>query len=375
MAATSLGHALVAPAEARIAVGQVQDSAATYGLTTAFLRSDALGIIVWCLAAAILALLWGRPLATFIRTGALPLAALMLTGCFGPAKVLPLEMVGPNETAFVIPLEGDTVAQEKFESVEFLNKHKVVTKRIEIPVRERSIGRMWTDYEWIPTVRVVKVDRSLVTREWSPDVKNSTALSVESVDSIGFHVGVNLTAFIVEEDAAKYLYFHNVKPLAEVVDQNVRGFLQDKLASSFGVLKLEECKARKSDIFNQAEKATIEHFKNYGITISNIGNAGGLYYDDRRIQAAINDTANAEMSIQVAMKEKLAQDERNKQLVATAIAQADAAREFAKAKEAQEAKIHLDIERMNAEARLKWNGALPANVLPANSPLLMDFGK
>lgn len=374
--------------EAQLAVTQVQDSAATYGATAWLIRSSLIDYMSAALVALIAVTVWrsqlsrvvafisgvlaniGRALVKIIAPG----WALFMIGC-GPARVLPLEMVGPNETAFVIPLEGDTVAQEKFESVEFLNKHKVVTKRIEIPVRERSIGRLWSDYEWIPTVRVVKVDRSLVTREWSPDVKGSTALSVESVDSIGFHVGVNLTAFIVEEDAAKYLYFHNVKPLAEVVDQNVRGFLQDKLASAFGVLKLEECKAQKSDIFTAAEKATIEHFKNYGITISNIGNAGGLYYDDRRIQAAINDTANAEMSIQVAMKEKLAQDERNKQIVATAIAQADAAREFAKAKDAQEAKTHLDIERMNAEARLKWDGKLPANILPQGSGLLMDFGK
>lgn len=376
LAARSLFLAFVAPIEATVAVGQINDSALTYGVATTFVRSGWSSTLFFlCWLVPMLAY-WARDLRSLrgrLRS-ALPFLALLVVGC-GPAKVLPLEMVGPNETAFVIPLEGNSVAQAKFESVEFLNSHKVVSKRIEIPVRERSIGRLWTDYEWIPTVRVVKVDRSLVTREWSPDVKASKAVAVESVDSIGFHVGVNLTAFIVEEDAAKYLYYHNMKPLSEVVDQNVRGYLQDKLASAFGTLKLEECKLKKSEIFKDAEVATIVHFKEYGITISNIGNAGGLDYDDDRIQAAINDTANAEMRIQVAQKEKLAQDERNKQTVATATAEADAAREFMKAKDAQEARIRLKIEEMNAQARLKWNGELPKNILPSGSSLLMDFGK
>lgn len=372
-------QAMLAPAEAELAVAQVRDSEVSYGATTFLLRSNILGYGFVAALGVALVSLWTPSIIAGWRTIARRLgigAALLLIGC-GPAKVLPLESVGPNETAFVIPLEGNSGAQEKFESVKYLADHKVVSKRIEVPVRERSIGRMWWDYEYIPTVRIVKVDRSLVTREWSPDTKGQAAhaVSVESIESIGFRVGVNLTAFITEEDAPTYLYFHTSKPLSDVVDQNVRGYLQDKLSRAFGQLKLEECKQQKSAIFGVAEKDTIEHFKAYGITISNIGNAGGLEYEDQRIQNAINDTANAQMAVQVAATQKLAQDEKNKQLVATAAAEADAAREFAKAKEAMEAKVHLEIDRMNAEARLKWDGKLPANVLPANSSLLMDFGK
>ncbi len=99
------------------------------------------------------------------------------------------------------------------------------------------------------------------------------------------------------------------------------------------------------------------------ITISNVGSAGGFDYDDDRIQQAINDTANAEMSIEVARKDKEAQDERNKQIVAKAKAEADAAAEFAKAKEAQVAKVRLEIEYMNAQSRLKWDGKLPEKTL------------
>lgn len=319
-----------------------------------------------------------------------------LIGC-GPAKVLPLENIGPNETAFVIPLEGPGVNQEKFESVAYLTEKKVASKRIEIPVRERSTGRMSWDYEWIPTVRVIKVDRSLVTREWlkakidpaeAGKAASVSSLSVESIDSIGFHVGINLTAFIKEEDAPTYLYYHNMKPLSEVVDQNVRGYIQDRLSKKFGSLSLEDCKHNKSQIFEEVEIETIENFSTYGITISTVGNAGGLEYDNTKIQDSIDDTARAEMSIEISRKKKLAQDQENQVEISKAsaeneialsraTAQRKVAEEFARGKEAQESKTELDIKRIVAEAQLtaaqKWNGQMPASILPQGTQMLFGL--
>lgn len=323
---------------------------------------------------------------------------LTLIGC-GPAKVLPLETVGPNETAFVIPLE-DGKEQEKFESIEYLTNHKVVSKRIEIPVRERSTGRGPGDYEWIPMVRVIKVDRSLVTREWvnakraakdekkDNDDKKVEAIAVESLDSIGFHVGVNITAFITEEDAPTYLYYHTSKPLSKVIDENIRGFVQDRLAQKFGALVLEECKKQKGKIFEEVGKETIANFKPYGITISTVGNAGGLEFDDPKIQESIDATARSEMAITIAKKAKLAQDEQNtleiskataenKILLDRAIANRLASEEFAKAKDAQESRVRLEIERVKADAQYKaaerWNGDMPNSIVPAGSPMLFGL--
>lgn len=318
-----------------------------------------------------------------------------LTACMGPPPVPPLVVVKPNETAFVIPLEGDTKAQQKFESVEFLNAHKVQSKRIEIPIRERSTGRLWNDYEWIPTVRVVTVDRSLITREWKqtdrptfdangkpvPSGKKLTAensaIAVQSKEAINFHIGINITALVEENDASTYLYWHNVKTLTEVIDTNVKGFIQGVLSREFGKRSLEDGKKAKNEIFVVVDTETKEHFKKYGITILNIGNAGGLEFDDLQIQAMINQTQTSEMSVQVAMKNKLAQDEVNKQVVATAIANRAAAEEFAKAKEAQMAKLELDIKMVNAQATLeaakKWNGAVPSQILPQGSNFLFGL--
>lgn len=326
--------------------------------------------------------------------------ALALVGC-GPAKVLPLENINSNETAFVIPIEGSQ-EQEKFESIDFLTKHKVVSKRIEIPVRERSTGRMWWDYEWIPTVRVIKVDRSLVTREWIHSSKSTQpaenkdgktipmaqAIPVESKDSIGFKVGINITAFITEENAPTYLYYHTSKQLSEVIDQNVRGYVQDRLAQKFGALTLEECKSSKGKIFEEVSKETIDNFSKYGITIATVGNAGGLEFEDPKIQESIDATARAEMAIEIARKSKLAQDQQNeleaskaanenKMLIERAIAQRSASEEFAKAKDSQESRVRLEIERVRADAQYeaakRWNGQMPASILPSGSPMLFGL--
>jgi hypothetical protein len=81
-----------------------------------------------------------------------------------PVRVDPIEEIEPNETAFVIPLELGTENQAKLESIDFLEKNQVAAKRIVIPQRERKIGRWGHNIEWIPTVRVVTVDRTPVTR-------------------------------------------------------------------------------------------------------------------------------------------------------------------------------------------------------------------
>ena len=295
--------------------------------------------------------------------------AIINSACMGPPNVPPIQEIKPNETAFVIPLEGDGTAQAQVQSVEYLKKKMVQAKRITIPIRQRDTGRFPGDFEWIPTVRVITVDRSLVTRQWSgmPVAGNAhPGIHVESKESINFRVGFNVTALVQEEDAATYLYWHAGKQLSEIIDSNIRGFVQDISAREFGALPLEECKADKNRIFAQVEKEAKEHFKAYGITIISIGNAGGLEYEDPTIQANINKTQNAQMDVQVAVQEKLAQVERNLKAVAKATADRLSAEEFAKAKEAQMAKLELDIKMTNAQAVLiaatRWDGKAPSMV-------------
>lgn len=307
--------------------------------------------------------------------------AVSITAC-GPAKVPPLEEINTHETAFLVPLEGATDEQGKFMSVNYLNQNKVAAKRVTLSVRERSTGRLWYDYEWVPTVRVIKVNRMPVTREWTGDSKKGTAakdeaLWVESADSIGFGLGVNVTALITEKNAAKFLYFFAGKSLAKVVDQNVRGYVNSILSDKFATLELEKARKEKSSAFKEAFAKSKTHFENMGVTISNLGLAEGMIYRDKEIQQAINKNFVAEMNIQVEDKNNKSQEKINARNVAIATAEKLAAVEFAKAAVARTKQVMLEIQRVEVEARLtmakKWDGKLPTNILPGNSPLLLDL--
>ena len=77
--------------------------------------------------------------------------------------------INPNETAFVIPLEQGTKGDQKqLKSIEYLEQKKVATKRIYTPTMWHQTGRYENDGEWIPSVVVIKVDRSPVTRGSTP---------------------------------------------------------------------------------------------------------------------------------------------------------------------------------------------------------------
>jgi len=324
-----------------------------------------------------------------------------LTAC-GPAKVEVFENIAANETAFMVPLEGASkTGQAAFMSVDYLNEAKIATKRISLPLRQWDTGRMWWDYEWIPTMKVIKVNRQPVTREWTGKEDTGTAgrdeaLWVESADSIGFGVGVNTTAMVTEEDAATFLYFFAGKSLAVVVDENVRGKINSVLSREFATYNLEEARRMKNQVFEIAKKETVEEFSKMGVTIANLGLAEGLVYADKDIQEAINDAFKAEMNIQVQMQEKLAMDETNKKNVAIAEAKAaakvkeaegmiaiekakaEAATNFAKSLDARTAQVELEIRRMDAEARLTFAknikpGVLPANIMPAGSAMLFGM--
>jgi len=258
------------------------------------------------------------------------IAISFMTGC-GPAKVEIFEEISANETAFVVPLEGaGKTGQKKFMSVDYLNSAKVATKRVSLSLRKHSTGYLWLSYKWIPTVKVIKVDRLPVTREWTGKEDTGTtgrdeALWVESSDSIGFGVGVNTTAMVTEDDAALYQYRFAGKPLSAVVDQNVRGKINSVLSREFAKHDLEKGRGMKNSIFATASEETIAAFKSMGVTITNLGLAEGLVYADNEIQLAINAKFKAEMQIQIEEQNNKAQVQINERNVAIAKAKADAA--------------------------------------------------
>ena len=297
-----------------------------------------------------------------------------LTGC-GPYPAEHAVEVKNNETAFVVPLEGDTKAkQAQFMSIEYLEKAKVATKRITIPLRKRSLGRAWFDYEWIPLARVIVVDRAPVTCQWL----EKNGIMVESLDSVGFTAGVNCTGMIKEEDAAKFLYYYPGNSLSDVMNKNVKGFIQNVLAREFGSRNLSKCQQEKKDIVLGLSKELTAHFAQYGITISSVGIADGMSYDNAEVQKTIDAVFVNETRVKQAEQEREAQKIINEKDLSIAQNERAKAEEFAKAAEAQTKMIELKIRQMEAEARLesakRWDGETPSGVVPANSPFLFQFG-
>lgn len=316
------------------------------------------------------------------------LASLVFTlalsvGC-KPVKVLDVKVIGPNETAWVIPLDVSSKDnQAKFNSVEFLNSRKVAAKRVMIDKVDRSIGRFYWDIEWIPAVRVITVDRSLVTREWTDDDKSGTSKSKEGIqvntrDNIGLTLGLTITVSIDEDDASTYLYYHGEKPLAKVTDENIRSYAVAELNKAVSAMDLVDFQKHQSEIYNKLFTNSVAVFKEKGITIQYLGNAEGWHFSNASIQESINKSFIAQQDNKTAEMEQVATKTRNATLVLNAQAQVEAAEKLLKAKEAAELQNLLAIQKMAAETGLKmaekWDGKLPSNILPSNSPLLMNLG-
>lgn len=304
-------------------------------------------------------------------------------GC-APVKLLDVVEIKPNETAWAIPLDGDAKdGQVKFNSAEFLNTKKVASKRIMVDKVPRSTGRFWFDIEWIPAIRVVKVDRSLVTREWTDSEKTGTndkneAIQVVTRDSVQLKVGLTITASIEEDDASMYLYYHGDKPLSAVTDSNIRSFCVAELTRQYSELKLVEAQAKGTEIYQKLFSDAKAAFKIKGITIQYLGNAEGLTYADATVQKAINTSYTAQQDRQTAQMEQEATKIRNQTIIMNAEAQAAAAEKTLSAREASVLQNELKIKLLVAEAQMemakKWSGALPNNILPSNSPLLLNLG-
>lgn len=333
--------------------------------------------------------------------------SLVLVSC-GPAKVERFEEVENHETAFVIPIEfGTSEDQAKLMSEEYLEHNKVAAKRIILPLRKHGLGRLswWFNYEWIPTVRVIKVDRTPVTKDWitvkdkNGVVGKDQGFPLASQDSVGFTVGINITTMIEEKDAAKYLYHFRSKSLNEAMDDVIRGFVQNALSEEIGNRKLTECQMSKVDIIKTVQKTVEEKLREYGIRLVSIGLADEFLYDNDEVQKAIDMVYVNESKVRQA---KQAQEEatilnqtalekaQNEQAIK--LKEAENENEIAMKKAENDRRVAeiyekiVEVERQrteiqcrlieakaNAEAVNKWNGNTPSNILPQGASLLYPF--
>jgi hypothetical protein len=297
------------------------------------------------------------PLIAFCAVGAamlvLALAALVL---IRPYDVPEFIEVDSSESAFLIPLEGDTGNQAAFQSVKFLEEKKIATKRVQITHRWQQMGYLPNSGKYVTTVRLVKVDRRPITREWTRSPKTGTsskdeAIAVESKESVNFSMGISCTAYIPEESAAVFLYSYPSKSLAEMMDMEVRARIHQILAEEAGKHNLFDLPSKKNEIMKAVREDVVPFFKKKGIEITTLAVLGGLNFDNHEIQKSIDDAAKAAHLRVAAEAKRAAQEVENKTLLLAAEGKADAAK-----REAQ-GKMEVELVRVENEAKVRTREA------------------
>lgn len=271
-----------------------------------------------------------------------------MTGCIKPYDTPEFVEIKPNQTAFVIPLEGKTSDQGKFESEELLKKQQVATKRIEVPHKWVQTGRRSWKGEWVDTVRVLVVDRYPETREWSSD----NAFVGESKDSIKFNQGMSATAQILEEDTAKFLYQYSGKKLTEVMDNEIRNYIGSVLLEKYSTMNIDEIRSDKGSVIEYVRSKVEPYFKERGITISNLGYVDDLKY----LQAGIQEAINKDF---IAQQEAKAQATINEKNEGTAQSELEQAQKKAQAMKTLESMKELEIQEKIAEGLASGKLKLP----------------
>jgi hypothetical protein len=325
----------------------------------------------------------------------------LVSGCSRSYDTPEYADIDTAETAFVVPLEGDTSDQAKFQSEEFLEQHKVAAKRVQITHRWCQTGRsvLWMESgQWIPDVRLIKVNRSPITRQWTADADKDKAIWLESSDSVGFSMGFMVSAFITEPDAAKFLYWYPAGSLADVMDTEIRARIQQDAAEAAARYPLDELRGKKQEIMNAVSADVVPFFAARGITVSTIGMYGRMTYENPQIQQSIDEVFIAQQLKNVNLAKFEAQEKANEQIdleasglakKAMTIAEGEAqARITAADAEAKSIEIvnkalaggagpqlfalrQLDIEKARVE---KWDGQYPTYFLGGNLPgLLMNM--
>lgn len=313
-------------------------------------------------------------------TRLVPLAAFAFTlsGCMRTYDKPEYVEIDTSETGFLIPLEGDSAKQARFESVDYLQERKVAAKRIQITHRWNQEGRFDNDGRWIPLVRLVKVNRSPVTREWTAADKNTVggkAIWIESSDSVGFSMGFTCTAVIDEKDAATFLYWYPSGSLATVMDSEMRGRIQQTAAEVATKYPLDLLRSKKQEVADAVKQDVVGYFAKRGISVTTVGMFGGMTYENAAIQKAIDETVIAQQLKVVAEAKFSAQQRENDRIELEAKATGERYRLEAKGKsDARLAEAEAEAKASVAKAKAESEGIRLVNeAIAGSNPMLLQM--
>ena len=294
---------------------------------------------------------------------------LMFASCAKPYDKPEFVTIEPSQTAFLVPLVGDTSGQASFESEELLLEAKVATKEVQIPHRWVQTGRMSNTGEWRPSAILIVVERKPVSRSWESGESTATsankAIFGETADNIGIYVGMNCTAMIEEKDAAKFLYRYNNTPLETIIDTDIKKMVEDRFNTETALVMSTDLGSKKGEIMEAVKEYVVNYFKDYGITITVLGLKEGISFENPAIQKALDEKFASEQKLVIQQNENeanIAKAEAEAQAVLIAAnAQAEANKKLA------ESLTGSILEKMYYE---KWNGELPYVYGDSNSAII-----
>jgi hypothetical protein len=224
----------------------------------------------------------------------------------------------PNESAFFIPDTGaNKDSQGQFGSEVYLRENKIASKRFVIPHAKLEGTSYWSNF-YVPTGRLIIVDRTPYQREWVASHARGTSVKNESfpcqsVEGINITVEISIAASVHEENSPRYLYWFGVKPpvgdrskpeviftsvfysrtLTEVMDGVGRGKVQALVCQEIGARTADKANLEANAMMKNVENAAKTFFESRGITLDYIGWAGTFTFDPE-VQKAINDRYAAE---------------------------------------------------------------------------------
>ena len=298
-----------------------------------------------------------------ILVSAIAVMMLSLTSCIKPYDKPEFVVIEPSQTAFLVPLIGDTTNQENFESEEMLNELKVATKEIQIPHRWVQTKRWSWQGEYKPSSRVIVVERKPETREWVNDKDVNNGIQAKTKDDIKFTVNLACTAQIDEANAARFLYRYNNKALAEIMDDEVKTKITSAVVGECAKYNQNELSSNTEAIMEKVSENVIPYFEERGITITALGLTGDFVYSDS-VQKSIDQRFQAE-------KEAESQEIKNQQEIANAETEVKIAQMEAQAilekQSVMDAEIRLkELENQKAWVE-KWDGSVPQVVTGSDS--------
>ena len=284
--------------------------------------------------------------------------ACSFAACRKPYDKPELVRIEASQTAFLVPLVGDTTQQSAFESEEMLLQHKVATKEIQIPHRWVQTGRRSYTGEWRPSAALIIVERKPVSRSWESGDSAATsankAIFAETSDGIGIYVGMNCSAQIEEVDASKFLYLYNNTPLETVIDTDIKKMVEDQFNMAVAQYTSTDLLNHKAEIMEQVKTNVTTYFKDFGITITVLGLKEGISYENPAIQTAIDEKFASEQKLEIQQNENAANiakaEAEAEAILIAAQAQAEANRLLSES---------LTNEILSQMYYEKWDGKLP----------------